>query len=121
MYKETFRIAEKSKKDIINPYYLLCIAKNCKRKKSIRTYSFLNFPKLIPASIIHEIILYFLIDMKNTKEIEKLIKYKRKKSPNYSTINKIVLNLRCCIAEYIKTQYKIYKLEVHQNKIELLL
>ena len=89
----------------MNLYYLLCVDKNCKRKKAIRTYSFLNYAKLIPASIIYEIIIYFLIDMKNAKEIENPLKI-RKKNLNYSTINKKVHNIRYCIAEHIKTQYR---------------
>ena len=105
-YKKTIRLAEKQKSDIINPYYLLCNNKLCKRKKSIRVYSFLNCAKLIPASVVYEIICLFLIEMKNGKEIETYLKSKYEKIPNYSTILKILKNIRCSIAEFIKHRYK---------------
>ena len=66
----------------------------------------MNYAKLIPASVIYEIICLFLIEMKNGKEIENHLKSKYPKSPNYATILKILQNIRSAIAEYIKYNYK---------------
>ena len=104
--KESFRIYEKKKEDIINPFYLVCNQKTCKKKRSLRYYSFLSFAKRIPASIIHAI-LYSFIDKKSAKEIESTLKSQFKLIPSYSTIRNILSKFRCCIAEYLKYQYKI--------------
>ena len=100
-------LCKKKKEDIINPFYLVCNQKNCKKKRTLRYYSFLSFAKRIPASIVHAILYIFVIDKKSAKEIESTIKTKFKVIPSYATIRNILSKFRCCIAEYLKYQYKI--------------
>ena len=78
-------------KNIINPFYLICNQKKCKKKKrSLRYYSFLTFTKRIPASISHTILYIFFINKKSAKEIEATLKTKFKIIPNYVTIINIL-------------------------------
>ena len=107
--RNSIQLYEKTKRDIINPFYFGCNNKGCKIKSSIRKYSFLNYAKRIPGSIIHDIIMKFIIEKKSAKEIEIALKTKYKQIPNYLTILKILRNFRSCIAEFLKYQYKINK------------
>ena len=65
--KKTYRVYEKRKKDLINPFYLKCIIPSCQKRENIRKYSILKFAKTIPASIIFNIIQYFIIEKKMLK------------------------------------------------------
>ena len=66
-HKNGNRIREKVKIDIINPFYLLCNNINCKRKQSLRTYSFMKCAKKISASMKYEVIILFIIEKKMQK------------------------------------------------------
>lgn len=74
---------------------------------NLKKNSIFKIAKLIPASIIFNIINYFIIEKKHAKEIKKNLKLKYKTTPNYSTILKILDNIRYSIAEYLKYAYKV--------------
>ena len=103
----TYKIYKKQSKDILNPYYIKCTRSACQKRESLRKYSILNLAKLIPASIIYEIIILFIIEKKNAKEIEFKLKDMYPVIPNYNTILKILTNTRKIIAEYLKYSYKL--------------
>ena len=108
--KDTYRVYEKKKSDLINPFYLKCIIQSCQKRENIRNYSILKCAKTIPASIIVNIIKYFIIEKKNATEIEKSLKESYQCVPNYSTILKILNNVRYFIAEYLKYAYKLVQI-----------
>ena len=68
----TMRMLEKKSNSLINPYYLKFLRYKCQKRENIRNYSFLKITKNISASIIYEIIIQFILEKKNGKEIEKL-------------------------------------------------
>ena len=108
--KNTYRVYEKTKKDLINPFYLKCIIPSCQKRENIKKYSILKCAKTIPASIIFNKIQYFIIEKKNAKDIEKILKDSYQCVPNYSTITKEIDNVKFCIAEYLKYAYKIVQI-----------
>ena len=55
--------------DILNPYYLSCNNKPCRKRKNLRAYTFFALHKNIAASIILEIFKLFLIIRLNGKQI----------------------------------------------------
>ena len=55
--KNTYEIYKKQKQDIINPYYLKFTKQKCQKRENIRKYSILKLSKLIPASLIYDIII----------------------------------------------------------------
>ena len=57
---------------------------------------------MIPATIVYEVILLFIIEQKNGKDIELVLKNKYDKIPNYRRILVIIENIRKIIAEYLK-------------------
>ena len=97
----------KKKPDILNPYYLKCNDAKCRKKSNIRECSFLKFAKMIPATIVYEVILLFIIEQKNGKDIELVLKNKYDKIPNYRRILFILENIRKIIVEYLKYNYKL--------------
>ena len=44
-------LKKQNKEDIVNPYYIRCNNNKCRKKKNLRTYSFMNKIKNIPASV----------------------------------------------------------------------
>ena len=60
----TYKIYKKQSNDILNPYYIKCIRSACQKRESLRKYSILNLANIIPASIIYEIIILFIIEKK---------------------------------------------------------
>jgi hypothetical protein len=62
---------------------------------------------MIPATIVYEVILLFIIEKKNGKDIELVLKNKYDKIPNYRRILVILENNRKIIAEYLKYNYKL--------------
>ena len=54
----------KQSNDILNPYYIKCTRSACQKRESLRKYSILNLANIIPASIIYEIIILFIIEKK---------------------------------------------------------
>ena len=105
--QSTYKIYKKQNPDIINPYYIKCTKQNCQKRENIRKYSVLKIAKLIPASIIYDIILLFIVEKKNGKEIESKLKDNYIIVPNYITILNIIDSMRKIIAEYLKYSYKI--------------
>ena len=117
MCHNTIRMFEKKSNHLINPYYLKCIRYKCQKRENIRKYSFLKIAKNIPASIIYEIIIQFILEKKNGKEIEKFLEKKYDIVPNYKSILKIVSNIRYVIAEYLKYKYKLRQIGGDMKKI----
>ena len=66
--KKTYKIYKKQKQDIINPYYLKCTKQKCQKRENIRKYSILKLAKLIPTSLIYDIILLFIVEKKMEKK-----------------------------------------------------
>ena len=64
---DTYKIYKKESNDILNPYYIKCTRTACQKRENLRKYSILNLAKLIPASIIYEIIILilFIIEKKS--------------------------------------------------------
>lgn len=56
----------------------------------MREFSILKFIKRIPASIVYQMIMMFIIEKKNAKDIQTYLKMKYKNSPNYNTILKFL-------------------------------
>ena len=114
--RDTFKINEVKKLDIVNPYYCRCNVKDCRYKRNIRYYSFLKFTKTVPASIVYEILKLFILDKRNAKEIEQHLLLKMYRVPNYPTILNILENFRNYIAEYIKLNYKVKRIRASRSK-----
>lgn len=108
--KPTFKINEKKKDDIINPYYLSCSKKNCKYRKNMRYYSFFKIHRNLPCSVIHFIIIQFIDIKNNATQIKKQCQLKFNKSPSIITINNILSNLRKVIADHMKYKYRKFQI-----------
>ena len=65
----TYKIYKKQSNDILNPYYIKYTRATCQKRESLQKYSILNLAKLIPASIIYEIIILFIIEKKMLKRL----------------------------------------------------
>ena len=106
-YHNSFRIYERKKINLINPFYCQCNRKQCKYRKNLRQYSFFKLHNRIPASIILYIFNAFIILHQNATQIHKVVSNKFKNSISYNnTITKILSNIRCCIADYMKNKYR---------------
>ena len=105
-YHNSFRIYERKKTNLLNPFYCQYNRKQCKYRKNLRQYSFFKLHNRIPASIILYIFNAFIILHKNATQIHKVVSNKFKNSISYNTINKILSNIRCCIADYMKNKYR---------------
>jgi hypothetical protein len=73
----------------------------------MREFSILKFIKRIPALIVYQILMMFIIEKKCAKDIQKSLKRKFNNLLNYKTILKFLKSIRQCIAEYIKHCYKL--------------
>ena len=62
---------------------------------------------MIPATIVYEVISLFIIEQKNGKDIELVLKNIYDKIPNYRRILFILENIRKIIVEYLKYNYKL--------------
>ena len=92
-----------------------CNRKECRYKRSIRTYSFFIFHPNIPASILIKNLELFIISKNNAKQIYEILSRKIL----YSTILKVLENIRYTIANYLKDKYRKYQIGVDPstNKI----
>ena len=48
----------------------------------------------------------FIVLRQNATQIHKIVDNKFKKAISYNTITKILSNIRCCIADYMKNKYR---------------
>ena len=96
--------------DILNPYYLRCNNKPCKKRKNLRVYTFFALHKNIPASIILEIFKLFIIIRLNGKQIFDKLSLTFQKNISYDTVLNILVNIRHCIADYLKHEYRYHQI-----------
>ena len=92
-------------KNIVNPYYIRCNYSKCRKKNNLRTFSFMNKIKNLPASIIFEILENFFIIGLNANKIYKILKEKYSKEINERHIQKILEYFREIIFIYMKIKY----------------
>ena len=114
--KGKLSIYESQNIDIINPFNIRCNSKTCKKKYNIRKFSFFKLHPKIPISIMIYIIELFITFKNNAKQIKSSIDKKYKINFNYSTLLKILNNIRFVIAEFLKDKYKESELVVHLKK-----
>lgn len=104
--KNTLELKEHTNNNIINPYYLRCSRKKCRKIVNIRKCSFFKLHNKIPASILHFIIKEFILMKSCGVEIQKRINKQFKYNMNYKTLLNILMNLRKVIADYLKNKYR---------------
>ena len=85
-----FEIKEDTKKNILNPYYIRCNNKKCRKKVKLRSFSFLKNIRNIPASVIFNILENFFLVGLNAQKIEKLVKEKYNKDIKIKHVLKIL-------------------------------
>ena len=78
-YHNSFRIYERKKANLLNPFYSQCSRNKCKYRKSLRQYSFFKLHNRIPASIILYIFNAFIVLRQNATQIHKIVDNKFKK------------------------------------------
>ena len=89
----------------MNPYYIRCNNNKCRKKKNLRTYSFMNKIKNIPASVCFMILENFFIIGLNAIKFTKAIKEKYNKIIKEIHIQKILEFIRKIIYVYMKNKY----------------
>ena len=70
----SLNLKENKPENILNPYYVRCSKKNCRRKYILRHFSFFKLHPNIPTSIITYIINEFIVMNSNAIEIKKGVK-----------------------------------------------
>ena len=105
-YHNSFRIYETKKAILLNLFYCQSSRKKCKYRKNLRQYSFFKLHNRIHASIILYIFNAFIVLPQDANQIHKIVDNKFKKAISYNTITKILSNMRCCIADYMKNKYR---------------
>ena len=83
---------ENNSQNIINPYYLRCNFKKCRKKVNLRFFSVFRLAPAIPASIMYKIIEKFIIEKANAKEIHDYIKEHYNSNISYENITRILKN-----------------------------
>ena len=107
---KSLKLKENKNQNILNPFFLRCSTKNCRRKYNLRHFSFFKLHKTLPASILLYVINEFIIMNSNAKEIKNRIKMKFKFDINYNTLLDILLNIRKVIADFYKHLYRSKKI-----------
>ena len=77
-HKTKLGINELKNKNILNPIFMRCSDKKCKRKYNLKYFSFFRLHNKIPMSIFIYIIEIFIIVKANAKQLEKLLSTKYK-------------------------------------------
>ena len=103
--KGKLEIKKYNSKDVVNPYYIRCNYPKCRKKNKLRTFSFMNKIKNVPASIIFEILENFFIIGLNANKIYKIVKEKYVKEVKERHIQKILEFFRQLIFIYMKIKY----------------
>ena len=102
----SLRISEPSSGTILNPIMLRCNSKKCRRKFSIRKFSFLKLHHKIPASIIINVLENFILLKLNAKQLQSMIEKDYKITFSYANILELLKNVSYALADFMKDKYK---------------
>ena len=81
-------------------------SKKCRRKFSIRKFSFLKLHHKITASIIINVLENFILLKLNAKQLQSMIEKDYKITFSYSNILEILKNVRYVLADFMKDKYR---------------
>ena len=100
-----YEIKKLEVKNILNPYYVRCNNKICRKKVNLRAFSFLVKLRYTPASVAFDILDKFLYIGLNAQQINKILKEKYKNKLNLRRIQKILEYFRKLIFLHYKLVY----------------
>ena len=103
--KGNFDIKKYKNKDIINPYYVRCNNTKCRKKNSLRNYSFLHNIKKLPCSVIFMILENWLFIGLNANKINKIIEDKYNINIKIRSVQYILEYFRKIIYLHMKLKY----------------